>query len=411
MYYAFGLLFLQFDVVGIFFKEAPKGHNDYIPALLQFDVVGIFFKEVKRLDDQFYMQLALELARGTKGQTSPNPQVGAVVVNQGRIVGMGAHLKAGEAHAEVQALNMAGNLAKGSTIYVTLEPCSHYGKTPPCAEKIIQEQVKRVVIASSDPNPLVSGRGISLIEQAGIEVATGVMASEAASINESFNKFITTGIPFVTVKTAMTLDGKIATHSGSSKWITGEPARNHVHQLRHEHDAIMVGIGTVLKDNPSLTVRGEQQGINPLRVIVDSKLAIPLTAKVLTDGEAPTWIFTTTSAEQGKIAQLTDLGVKVVVTRAALQVNLQEVLQHLGTEQVTSVFVEGGGTLIGSLFTEQLIDKYLCFLAPKLVGGRNAPTAIAGEGVSEMSAAVSLERITIRSFGEDYCITGYPNWK
>ena len=367
-------------------------------------------KGCRGMDDQFYMQLALDMARKTKGQTSPNPCVGAVIVNDGRIVGIGTHLKAGEAHAEVQALNMAGELAKDSTVYVTLEPCSHHGKTPPCAERIIKEKVKRVVIATLDPNPLVSGRGIELIQKAGIEVTVGVMEEEAKSLNENFNKYVTTRLPFITVKTAVTLDGKTASYTGSSQWITGEKARNYVHRLRHEHDAIMVGIGTVLKDNPSLTVRTEQQGINPVRVIIDTYLETPADANIVTDKKAPTWIFTTKHAMQAKIGELSQLGVNIIVTSGNATVPVKEVLNYLGEKYITSVLVEGGAKLTGTLLDEKLIDKYIAFIAPKIIGGKEAPTSIGGEGIEKMSDAVPLSNVSVESFGNDICITGYPVW-
>lgn len=360
------------------------------------------------MDDQYYMQLALDLARKTKGQTSPNPTVGAVIVKDGRIVGMGAHLKAGEAHAEVQALNMAGNQAEDSTVYVTLEPCSHYGRTPPCAERIVAEKVKRVVVAALDPNPLVSGSGIDILERAGIEVTVGVLEEEAKVLNESFIKYITTRTPFVTVKTAMTLDGKTATHSGSSRWITGEKSRNYVHRLRHEHDAIMVGIGTVLKDNPFLTTRTEQTGLNPIRVIIDSCLDIPLDANVIIDRQSPTLIFTTAKAADEKIAALKKMGIEVIVTTGKDSVPLKEVLQYLGEKQVTSLLVEGGSRLIGSLFDERLIDKYIGFIAMKLIGGKEAPTSIGGKGIEQMEQAVSLTNVKIERFDDDLCVIGYP---
>ncbi|TCS81067.1 bifunctional diaminohydroxyphosphoribosylaminopyrimidine deaminase/5-amino-6-(5-phosphoribosylamino)uracil reductase RibD [Tepidibacillus fermentans] len=363
------------------------------------------------MNDQYYMQLAIDMAQRTKGQTSPNPIVGAVVVNNGRIVGLGTHLKAGEPHAEIHALNMAGEMAKGSTLYVTLEPCSHYGKTPPCAERIIKEKVKRVVISNVDPNPLVAGKGIELMKNAGIEVVVGVLEKEAKRLNETFYKYITSQRPFVTVKTAMTLDGKIATFTGNSQWITGEKARRYVHQLRHEHDAIMVGIGTVLKDNPSLTVRMEQLGIQPIRVVIDTTLKIPMDSKLILDQQAPTWIFTTEQASEEKVEKLKDMGIKVVQTKGDKDVPLKEVLHYLGRNQITSVLVEGGSSLVGRLFDERLIDKYIAFIAPKLIGGSSSLTSIGGKGIENMSDAVQLIDITIERYENDICITGYPSYQ
>ncbi len=362
------------------------------------------------MDDIKYMKLAFDLAKITKGQTSPNPVVAAIIINAGRIVGIGAHLKTGEEHAEIQALNMAGDLAENSTLYVTLEPCSHYGRTPPCVERIIKEKIQRVVIATLDPNPLVSGNGVKILELANIDVQVGVYENQAKQLNEDFNKYITTHKPFITVKTAMTLDGKIATYKGSSKWITSDESRNYVHQLRHETDVILVGIGTILVDNPQLTVRSIPQGLNPIRVIIDTNLIIPIDAKVITDRKAPTWIFTTSSAQKEKISKLESLDVKVFITSGDEKVAIQEVISNLGEMGITSVLVEGGSKIIGSLFDEGLIDKYVCFISPKLVGGQLSLTSIGGEGVSAMDKAIRLSNVTLESFSEDICITGYPIW-
>jgi len=364
----------------------------------------------KLMNDQFFMEFALNLAKKTKGQTSPNPVVGTVVVKDGRIIGMGAHLKAGNSHAEVHALEMAGSLAKDSTIYVTLEPCSHYGKTPPCAKRIIEAKVKRVVIATLDPNPLVSGGGVELLEKAGIDITVGVLEDEAKKINEHFNKYITTRLPFVTVKTAMTIDGKVASYSGSSKWITGENARKSVHQIRHEHDAIMVGIGTVLKDNPFLNVRTDQPGISPVRVIIDSNLNTPVDANIITDKSAPTWLFTTSNAPKDNVDALEAKGIDVIVTSGQNEVPLHEALKYLGKNKITSVLVEGGPSIIGSLLDQQLIDKYITFIAPKLIGGRNAPSVIGGQGIESMSEAIQLKGFSVEQYDDDLCIIGYPEF-
>lgn len=362
------------------------------------------------MDDIKYMKLAIDLAKTTKGQTTPNPVVGAIIINDGRVVGIGAHLKAGEEHAEIQALNMAGSFAEDSTLYVTLEPCSHYGKTPPCVERIIKEKIKRVVIATLDPNPLVSGNGVRILKEAGLHVHVGVQEEEAIRINEDFTKYITTGKPFITVKTAMTLDGKISTHTGDSKWVTCEESRNYVHQLRHEANAILVGIGTILEDNPQLTVRTIPKGLDPIRVIIDTNLTIPLDSNVIVDGSAPAWIFTTKEASSEKINKLKSLGIKIFITDGDKRVPLKEVINKLGEMGITSVLVEGGSKVLGSLFDEKLIDKYICFIAPKLVGGQLSLTSIGGKGVIEMSEAVGLCNLTIERYGEDLCITGYPVW-
>lgn len=354
-----------------------------------------------------YMREAIELASSTKGHTSPNPAVGAVIVQGGNVVAAAAHLRAGEAHAEARALDLAGPLAHGATLYVTLEPCSHHGKTPPCADRIIAAGISRVYVAMEDPNPLVAGRGIAKLREAGISVEIGLLRREAELLNEEWIKFITTGRPFVTVKTAMTLDGKIATHTGSSQWITGAAARARVQELRHINDAIMVGAGTVLVDNPSLTTRGIEGGLNPTRVVIDSRLEIPLDAKLLTDGAAPTLIFTEVGRETDKIRQLTKLGVEVIQFTGS---NLLEVLDQLAERNLISVLVEGGSELIGSFFDQGLIDKYIGFVAPKIVGGRGAKTSIGGLGLADISSAVPITGLSLEHYGDDICISGYPKW-
>ncbi|KJD40180.1 5-amino-6-(5-phosphoribosylamino)uracil reductase [Paenibacillus polymyxa] len=355
-----------------------------------------------------YMRLALENARSTKGQTEPNPLVGSVIVNNGRIVGIGAHLKPGEPHAEIHALRMAGEHAQGATIYVTLEPCSHHGRTGPCAEAIVKAGIRRVVIAALDPNPLVSGRGVQILKDAGIEVIVGVCEQESIRMNEVFNQYIVSKRPFITIKSAVTLDGKIATRTSESKWITSEAAREDVHRLRHEHVGILVGVQTVIHDNPQLTTR-LPEGRNPIRIIVDSKLRIPLDARVITDGEAPTWIFTGRAYDEGKRSQLEQLGVKVYPTQDEYsdRVNLPQMLDILGAAEVSSVFVEGGAEVNASFVQQGLADKLVLYMAPKLVGGRAAPGFLGGEGVSAMSGAVALQDLSVTQVGVDWKIEGY----
>ncbi|MBP3950510.1 bifunctional diaminohydroxyphosphoribosylaminopyrimidine deaminase/5-amino-6-(5-phosphoribosylamino)uracil reductase RibD [Bacillus suaedae] len=357
------------------------------------------------MNDIEYMSLALKLAESTRGQTSPNPMVGSVVVNNGAIVGMGAHLKAGEGHAEVHALTMAGDKAKGGTIYVTLEPCSHFGKTPPCADLIIEHGLKRVVIATVDSNPAVSGRGIEKLKKAGIEVVTGVCKKESDQLNEAFFHFIKNETPFVTLKSATTLDGKIATTSGQSKWITGEEARLDAHTYRHSHDAILVGIGTVLADNPSLTTRLPQGGINPVRVLLDRSLRIPITSKLVQDKEAPTWIFTTEQGSNEKKLELEELGM-VIITLANF--SIQSVLKELGKRGIMSVFVEGGAQISGSFLKEKAVNQVITYIAPKLFGGQAAPTAFGGEGVRKVEDALELEIVSVATIGKDIKIVSYP---
>ncbi|WP_047980489.1 bifunctional diaminohydroxyphosphoribosylaminopyrimidine deaminase/5-amino-6-(5-phosphoribosylamino)uracil reductase RibD [Ornithinibacillus contaminans] len=356
---------------------------------------------------EFYMDVALQNAMAMKGQTDPNPLVGSVIVNENRIVGVGAHLKAGEPHAEIHALRMAGDQARGGTIYVTLEPCSHHGRTGPCAEAIVKAGLKRVVIATLDPNPIVAGNGVKILENAGIEVITGIREQEAMNMNEVFNKFILTKKPFVTLKAGVTLDGKVATHTHSSKWITSDDARLDVHQLRSENAAILVGINTVLKDNPSLTAR-IPNGRNPLRVILDSSLRIPLDANVVTDNQAETWIFTTEKHDPVKKQQLEKLGVKVIVAGGTESVDPNEVVHVLGEQLISSLFLEGGGNVHASFLENKLVDKVVLYFAPKLVGGKDAPTFLEGTGIADMQDAVGLTDTDIVKIGNDYKFSGYP---
>ncbi|MCQ4087674.1 bifunctional diaminohydroxyphosphoribosylaminopyrimidine deaminase/5-amino-6-(5-phosphoribosylamino)uracil reductase RibD [Saccharibacillus sp. JS10] len=352
-----------------------------------------------------YMRLALENARAAKGQTAPNPLVGSVIVNQGRIVGIGAHLKPGEPHAEIHALRMAGEHAKGGTIYVTLEPCSHHGRTGPCAEAVVKAGLAKVVVAAPDPNPLVAGRGIKILRDAGIEVIEGVLREESEQLNEVFNRYIVSKRPFVTVKSATTLDGKIATHTNSSRWITSAEAREDVHRLRHEHGAILVGVQTIVHDDSQLNTR-LPDGRNPLRVILDSTLRISETARVVTDGEAPTWIFTGSTFDSAKRERLEAAGVRVVPTSGE-RVNLEEVLDTLGESEISSLLVEGGGQVIASFVEQGLADKLVLYMAPKLVGGKDAPTFIEGLGIADMNEAIDLTGLRVQNLGPDLKFEAY----
>lgn len=356
------------------------------------------------------MQLALNLAATAKGKTNPNPVVGAVLVKDGVIVGSGLHRKAGEPHAEVHAFNMAGEHAKGATLYVTLEPCSHYGKTPPCARRVVESEVSRVVVATMDPNPAVAGRGISLIQEAGIEVEVGLLEQEAKTLNERFIHNMLTSRPFVISKFAMTLDGKIATYTGHSQWITGDAARHDVHELRNEVDAILVGVGTVLADNPSLTTRlPEGKGENPIRIILDGRLRTPLDSNVLNISEARTIIVTTPDADSQKVKALEEKGVSIVVVSKNEQgLNLEEMLEKLYEQGITDILVEGGAEVNASFLRAGLIDKYIVYVAPKLIGGRNSKTPFTGEDIELMDHAVQLQFDTFHKVGDDICIIAYP---
>ncbi|MCC5889971.1 MAG: bifunctional diaminohydroxyphosphoribosylaminopyrimidine deaminase/5-amino-6-(5-phosphoribosylamino)uracil reductase RibD [Alkalibacterium sp.] len=355
--------------------------------------------------DEFYMKRALELAVKAKGHTSPNPMVGAVIVKDNRIIGEGYHQKAGEPHAEVNAVQSAEESVKGATIYVTLEPCSHFGKTPPCSDLIIRSEFKKVVVATLDPNPLVAGRGLKRIEEAGIEVEVGVCEKESVQMNEVFNYFITTKQPFTVMKYAMTLDGKIATETGQSKWISSKESREHAHRLRGELSGIMAGIGTVLKDNPQLTCRVPGYG-NPIRIVVDSQLRIPLDAAVLADqNEAKTVILTTQYASEEKLKALEAMSIEVIKVRDTdKRVDLSEAMQVLGEKGIDSILLEGGGKLNASALEAGIVNKVTIYIAPKLVGGENAISPVMGRGVKTMSEAYLFKDTQTFRIGEDIVI-------
>lgn len=358
--------------------------------------------------DEYFMNEALRLAKNARGRTSPNPLVGAVVVKDGRIVGAGWHRKAGTPHAEIHALNMAGKLAEGATVYVTLEPCAHHGRTPPCAEALVKAGVRRVVAAMTDPNPLVAGKGFAILRAAGIETDCGVLEENAQKLNEIFLKRITKKMPFVTIKTAMTLDGKIATATGKSKWITNEESRRRVHEWRDVYDGILVGINTILADNPFLTARIDGgSGKNPVRIIVDSTARTPLSANVVTDKSARTIIAVTENAPKEKTAALEAAGAKIIFAGAGERVDLRRLMEILAAEEICSVFVEGGGTINFALLREKLADKIHAFIAPKIVGGKTALTPVEGEGFAELADAVSLTDVSVENFAGDILVTGY----
>lgn len=354
-----------------------------------------------------YMRHALAIARYGEGRTSPNPMVGAIVVQDGRVVGQGWHRKAGTPHAEVHALRQAGDLAQNATLYVTLEPCMHFGRTPPCSQTIIDAGICCVVVAMIDPNPLVAGKGIAQLRQAGVEVVEGVLEKEARALNAVFIKWITTGFPYIVMKTAMTLDGKIATAIGESRWITGAAAREEVHKMRDIYDGILVGIGTVLSDDPSLTTRLSNGGRNPVRIIVDSMARTPLCAKVVTDGLAPTLLAVTSEAPVEKLESLKAVGVEILVINDGDRVDLKMLFAALGARKISSILVEGGSTINGTLIGEKLPDKFHFFIAPKLIGGKEAPSPIGGNGIVQLKDALLLDDITIQTAGDDLWVCGY----
>nr|WP_183598689.1 bifunctional diaminohydroxyphosphoribosylaminopyrimidine deaminase/5-amino-6-(5-phosphoribosylamino)uracil reductase RibD [Paenibacillus phyllosphaerae] len=354
------------------------------------------------------MQLAIDMAKKASGQTDINPVVGCVIVKEGRIIGLGAHLKRGEGHAEVHALRMAGEEAEGSTAYVTLEPCSHHGKTPPCCERLIDAKVARVVVACTDPNPMVAGRGISRLREAGIEVDVGLLGDVSLQMNEKFNKFITTRQPYITLKTAMTLDGKIAAKTGDSRYVSGPAAREHVHTLRHQHMGIMVGVQTALADDPELTTRLSVPALHPTRIIVDSKLRLSPEARLFHNREVPIIILTVEGADPNKRAALEAQGAKVITCGNGEQVDLTLAMKQLGEEEIGSILLEGGGKLNGAMLELGLVDKIMLFIAPKLIGGDNAPGAFSFGGFGKMADAIQLTGVTMEQVGDDFCLTGYP---
>lgn len=367
--------------------------------------------------DETFMARALELARLGAGHTSPNPMVGALVVSDGQVVGEGYHRQAGTPHAEVHALNAAGRAAAGATLYVSLEPCDHHGRTPPCTEAILVAGIRRVVVAVRDPNPRVAGRGSARLREAGIEVTEGVLEAEAARLNEAFFHYMTRGRPFLTMKYAMTLDGRIATATGDSRWVSGAGSRAMAHRLRSEHDAVMVGIGTVLRDDPLLTARPpDGNGRDPIRIILDSRLSLPATARVLrADSPAPTWVVATPLAPADRRQVIEEAAREspaplevITVPAAAGRVDLRALFQELGRRGLTSVLLEGGATVNAAALAAGLVQKIVCFVAPKLFGGGiAAPGPVAGQGVATPAEARYLKRVHVESIGDDAMITGY----
>lgn len=354
------------------------------------------------MNDEWYIRRTLRLAARAQGMTSPNPMVGAVIVKNGEILSEDYHRRPGTPHAEALAIATAGKEARDSTLYVNLEPCCHTEKrTPPCAKAIIHAGIKKVVIGMTDPNPRVLGKGISELKGAGIAVTSGVLEDEARKLNEAYIKYITTGKPFVTLKVAMTLDGKIATPEGRSKWITGEQARKKVHTLRSRADAILTAIGTVKADDPQLTVR-MKKGKNPLRIVIDPNLAISLRAKIL-QTPPPTMIVT---RERGaKSEQLEKAGIRII--HYSKKLDLGWLMETLGEMEITSVLIEGGSSLNAHALEDGIVDKVLFFIAPKIIGGRDSFPSVGGKTCRKLEEAYRLKDTKIRRIGEDFLIEGY----
>jgi diaminohydroxyphosphoribosylaminopyrimidine deaminase / 5-amino-6-(5-phosphoribosylamino)uracil reductase len=349
-----------------------------------------------------YMELALKLAERGKGLTSPNPMVGCIIVKRGRIVGKGFHKKSGAEHAEILAIQDAGKKAANSTMYVTLEPCSHWGKTPPCTEKIMEAGVREVIIGMKDPNPLV--HGYMELKARGLKTKIGILEDDAKKLNEPYLKWIKTKKPFVMIKVAMSADGKIATKSGDSKYITSKEARTVVHKLRTEADAVMVGINTVIRDNPQLTPR-LCKGNDPLKIVVDSGLKMPKNCKLM---KFPNQLIVAATAKASKssIQKLQDKGVRVIITKPDKgMVNLKELMKVLGKSDITSIMIEGGSELNSSAIKSRLVDKIMIFTAPKIIG--NGKGAIGNLGITKITKAINLKSPVCRNVGKDMLIEGY----
>lgn len=358
------------------------------------------------MSDETFMKRALELARRGLGRVSPNPMVGAVIVKNGRIIAEGYHRRYGEAHAEINAINAAPAILKDTTLYVTLEPCHHHGKTPPCVERVISSAFSRVVVGMVDPNPLVSGKSIAAMKAHGIGTTVGVMEKACRELNETFIKYMETGLPFVTLKFAQTLDGRIATSTGHSRWISGEQSRRFAHRLRSHHDAVLVGAGTVVKDDPELTVR-HVKGRNPLRIVVDPVLEIPLHAKILQDqDQARTIVVTRPDILPDKCRQIQSMGIELLPfgdSKTDL-FDLKHLFKHLGDQKISSILVEGGSGIITSVLQQRLADRVVAIIAPKIVG--NGLSTVGNLGIDYMDSALALTFKKISRSGPDIILDG-----
>ena len=365
---------------------------------------------MKTARDLAYMEMAYGLAEKARGRTSPNPLVGAVVVRNGTVVGHGFHEKAGKPHAEILALGMAGRSAKGSTLYLTLEPCVHWGRTPPCVDTVLAAGLKRAVISAVDPNPLVHTRGIQRLEEAGLDVSVGLLEERNSDLNEAYAKYITRRIPFVTLKAALTLDGKIACRTGDSKWISSAGTRDYIHLLRGEHDAIMIGVNTLVADDPRLTVRHPNwAGKKIVRVILDSRLRFPPTAKILsTLPRGRIIVFAGRGAPAAKARALEARGVEVVVPGGRKKTwSLPDVLAELGRREIASLLVEGGSRLFTAFVENGLADKAVLTYAPLLVGGAAAPGFIGGKGAARVGQGLAFKKARSFSIEDDIIVEGY----
>ncbi|MEA1964320.1 MAG: bifunctional diaminohydroxyphosphoribosylaminopyrimidine deaminase/5-amino-6-(5-phosphoribosylamino)uracil reductase RibD [Candidatus Aerophobetes bacterium] len=358
------------------------------------------------MEKEKWMRLALKLAKKGEGKVSPNPLVGAVIAKNGKMIAQGYHHYFGGPHAEIDALRKTKDEAEGSALYVTLEPCSHYGKTPPCTKEIIKRGIKKVVIATLDPNPINSGKGVQELRRGKIETEIGICEEEAKKVNEAFLKFMKKRIPFITVKVASSLDGKIATPGGESKWITSEKSRKFSHRLRDKMDAILVGINTIIRDDPSLLAPSKN---NLARIILDSRLRIPLKAEVLKNQDrGDTFIFTTSGADERKFKELKSRGIKIAIVKENENgVDIEEVVRELGKLEIMNLLIEGGGEVIGSFFEKKLVDKIYLFLAPRIIGGRKSITWVEGKGVKFLKETSYIKIDSLKKIENDLLLEGY----
>jgi len=363
-----------------------------------------------KVEHEKFMRRALKLALKAKGQTNPNPLVGALLVKNGRIIGQGYHRAAGMAHAEIVALDKAGPAARGSKLYITLEPCCHFGQTPPCVNRIAESGVKEVIFAMYDPNPLNNGKGARFLRRHGIKVSSGILEKEARELNQVFIKYIAKKIPFVTVKVAQSLDGKIATQTGYSRWISCASSRRFVHKLRSSVDAVLVGINTILTDDPLLScrLRGHLYKRQPKKIIVDSRLRLRPKMKIFSAvSPGQVIIATTRFAPCAKVLSFRNKGAWVIIARdEGRKVNLRDLLKKLAGRGIAHVLIEGGGEIIASALEKRLVDRMLVFISPKIVGGRDAPTAVEGKGVQVIEQAKELKDMKFRKVGSDLLIEG-----
>ncbi len=353
------------------------------------------------------MRLAIKLALRAKAKTSPNPLVGALVVKGGKIISQGYHKKAGLAHAEIVALDKAANRAKGAWLYVTLEPCTHFGRTSPCVERIIKSGIKKVIIGMVDPNPVNNGRGIAILRRHGIDVEAGFLQEELKRINESFIKYITKGLPFITVKVGQSLDGKIATRMGDSKWITSDRSREYARHLRENYDAIILGVNTILRDNPKLDTLSKKN--KPIKIVVDSQLSTPEDANIFSkDSSVIIVTLPTKPGQETENRKLLAQKAKILEVREKEgQINLKDMMKKLAQLKISNLLVEGGGTLIGSLFDEGLVDKILFFISPKIMGGKDSISSVMGKGVARIDRIIKLKEVKLKRLGEDFLVEGY----